>query len=264
MKKMFFLLILVLSCVKLNAAILDDGNTLSYSGTMNATTFVTTTSGTSTLTVTTANYSSTANFATTALTATTANLLSTYPANVVTANYSSSVTLNTLYVTSATFNRLTAGTEIITNGATANNLTVTATTNTGGLVSAGTVSANLLVATSFLSTNALQLSTVSAYSSPTRSFNTTVTPNASRSTFVVATFDLNCGNGDSSTIDVLVNGASLGNVINNFSVFGLLGVNGTLIIRQSFSFIVPPNQTYRFNNTGQGTETLSSVRELTL
>lgn len=141
-------------------------------------------------------------------------------------------------------------------------------TSTGLMASSvscnGTTSANLLVVPgSFLSTNALQLSSVSAYLSPTRSFNTTVTPNVSRSTFVIATFDLNCGDGENSTIDVLVNGLSVGTVLNDFNVTGI-GVGGTSITRHMVSFIVPPNETYRFNNTGSGTETLNSTREITL
>lgn len=122
---------------------------------------------------------------------------------------------------------------------------------------------NTVSANSFFSGNSLQLNASSAYTSPTRSFGVTVTPNATRSTFVIAIVELNCSSGQSQTVDPLVNNASVGAISNNLTITGVL-VGGTSIIRQQINFFVPPNQNYRLNNSGSGSATLISTRELIL
>lgn len=97
-----------------------------------------------------------------------------------------------------------------------------------------------------------------------RAFATNYTPNVTRSTLVVATFGLACDDTETSLVDVLVAGTVIADVYNDFNVSGVLGVIGTSIIHNTVTFVVPPNTTYRFNNSGTGTESIEHIFELTL
>lgn len=107
----------------------------------------------------------------------------------------------------------------------------------------------------------LRVSNSSTYSSPTRNFGVNYTPNTLRPTLVLVTFLLSYSNGNASNVDILVNGTQVARA----SASSAILIAGILTMSETVTFIVPPNQTYRFNNTaGGGTEAISFIRELTL
>ena len=107
----------------------------------------------------------------------------------------------------------------------------------------------------------LNIANSSAYSSPARSFGVTYTPNVNRPTLVVVTFLLTYSNGNSSNVDILINGTQRARA----SASSAILLAGNLTSSQTITFVVPPNQTYRFNNTGGGgTEAITFISELTL
>lgn len=96
-----------------------------------------------------------------------------------------------------------------------------------------------------------------------RVFATDYTPNTTRSTFVIVSLRGDVADAQNSNINILVDGAIIGNV-RNFINVAALGAPVQCQVDWCITFIVPPNKTYRLDNSGAGTETIERVMELTL
>lgn len=120
-------------------------------------------------------------------------------------------------------------------------------------VTASTALSNLGIANALVGSN--------SYASQSRSFATNYTPSASRDTFVVVTCKVVSSIGQTSTIDVLVNGVTISS---NLNANALTVALGSMTQSIPFSFLVPAGQTYRINASGTATNTLVSVYEKTL
>ncbi len=117
-----------------------------------------------------------------------------------------------------------------------------------------------------LGVDAMVANSSSAYTTrATPAFATDYTPSATRLTQVIATITQSCATGDSTTVNVLVDGTTTATVSTNYGVTGAL-LGGTVTRASVLTFMVPATKVYRLTNTNvsAGTSTITLVREMLL
>lgn len=100
-----------------------------------------------------------------------------------------------------------------------------------------------------------------SYNSVSLAFNTARTPNATYNTLVVVTVSVALGLGQNSTINFLIGSTTISSQVTSNSLSIALG---SLTSPVSLTFIVPAGSSYKITQSGTGTNTISSIYELTI
>lgn len=115
-----------------------------------------------------------------------------------------------------------------------------------------------------------QLRPTGGYTDPgALAIGTSRQPNVAAPTQVIATIDLQVGDGQSESVlaQIAPDNATwdtIAEIQHNFDVAGILGVTGNSDMRGSVTFEIPAGWYYRFTSTGGGTSTVNRLRERTI